>query len=95
MADIEPAAVLETERRRRRRRRIIGVILMALGIAAACLAGLCGLVFLPIAAAPALLLSGPVIAGGAALAWGGSRLRRSGREGLSASEADQVVRRFD
>lgn len=95
MAGIDADGALEADRRRRRWRRVIGVLLMVVGIAAASLAGLCGLIFLPVAAGPALLLSGPVIACGAALVWGGSRLRRSGREGLSARESEQVVRRFD
>lgn len=68
---------------------------MIVGIALASLAGLCGLFFVSYDALLALTFSGPVIVVGAALAWGGSSLRRSGRESLSVSEADQVARRFD
>ena len=93
LADLE--ADLEADRRRRRWRRGIGIFLMIVGIALASLAGLCGLFFASYDVLLAATFSGPAIVVGAALAWGGSSLRRSGREGLSASEADQVARRFD
>jgi drug/metabolite transporter (DMT)-like permease len=96
MAEADPSHEAEQrERRRRSWRRGIGLFLMVVGIALASLSGLCGLFFVSYDALLAVTFSGPVIAVGAALAWGGSSLRRSGRENLGTAEAEKVVRRFD
>jgi uncharacterized membrane protein len=95
MVEADPSHEVEKRERRRRWRRGIGVFLMVVGIALASLAGLCGLVFVSYDAELAVAFSGPVIAVGAALAWGGSTLRRSAREDLRAAEAEKVVQRFD
>ena len=93
LADLE--ADLEADRRRRRWRRGFDIVLMVVGIAVASLAGLCGLFFVSYDALLAMTFSGPAIVVGAALAWGGSSLRRSAREDLRAGEAEKLIQRFD
>lgn len=95
MVEPENSAELLSDRRGRRWRTVIGIVLMVIGIAMASLAGLCGLVFINYDAGSAFAFSGPVIAIGAAIAWGGNGLRRSARAGLTAAERDKVIERFD
>ena len=95
MDEPETSAELVSNRRSRRWRTVIGIILMVIGIAMASLAGLCGLVFINYDAGAAFAFSGPVIAVGAAIAWGGNGLRRSARAGPTVAERDKIVERFD